>query len=74
MIRILDILGFLVKNLAKTLTKNAKNLQDLAKSCQEIQEIPKILSRVSRKIMDDHGKKASTLIYFGKSNDALEHH
>ena len=69
MIRILDILGFLVKNLSKILTKKSKNLQDLARSCQEIQEILKFLSRVLRKFMDDHGRKDLTLIYFGKSND-----
>ena len=49
LIRILDILGFLGENLAKTLTKKFKNLQDRAKkfkkshdSYQEIQEKPRI--------------------------------
>ena len=46
--RILNILGFFGKNLAKILIKESKNLQDFARSCQEIQEIPRFLSRVSK--------------------------
>ena len=49
MITILDILGFLGKNLAKTLTNKSMNLQDRAKkfkkcqdSYQEFQEKPRI--------------------------------
>ena len=49
LIGILDIRGFLGKNLANIPTKKSKKLQDLAKSCQETQEIPRLQSRVSRK-------------------------
>ena len=38
LIRILDIPEFLGKNLGKIPTKKSTNLQDLARSCQEIQE------------------------------------
>ena len=40
LISVLDIPGFLGKNLAKTLTKKSTNFQDLVRSCKEIQEIP----------------------------------
>ena len=58
----------------KILAKKFTTQQDLARSCQEIQEIPRFLSRVSRKVLDDHGlkcKKTLTFVYFGMSN-ALE--
>ena len=44
----METLGFLEQNFAKILTKKSRNLQDLARWCQEIHEISRLLSRVSR--------------------------
>ena len=56
--RILQIPETLGKNLGKTLTKSAKNMYDLARSCQELQE--KCLIFSTRKT---HKKGFSTKIF-----------
>ena len=45
----LGCFGFLGRNLAKIIVQKSKNLQDLARSFQEIQEISRCISRVARK-------------------------
>ena len=57
--RILHILETLGKNLGKILTKSAKNMYELARSCKELQEKCQVFSTKKPTIRDFSTKKHS---------------